>query len=154
MAKPGGFDISNLPVEALNQLKQNTEQEIEVISSSITQLRMAVAKFQDSKRTIASIGPETNGQKVLVPLTSSMYIPGTLAEPDHVLIDIGTGYFVKKSIADAQAYTDRRSKTIAEQAAQLSQALAVKKKNLDSVLQVMQYKLELMQEAQDKKATK
>lgn len=33
---------------------------------------------------------------ILVPLTNSLYVPGHLSDPDHVIVDVGTGYFVKK----------------------------------------------------------
>jgi hypothetical protein len=33
---------------------------------------------------------------VLVPLTSSLYVPGKLSDTEHVLVDVGTGYYVKK----------------------------------------------------------
>ena len=36
------------------------------------------------------------GKAVLVPLTSSLYVPGTLKNPGRVLVDIGTGYFVEQ----------------------------------------------------------
>jgi hypothetical protein len=32
----------------------------------------------------------------LVPLTNSLYVPGKLCDPDHVIVDVGTGYFVRK----------------------------------------------------------
>ena len=32
---------------------------------------------------------------MLVPLTQSLYVPGELADTEHVLVDIGTGYFVE-----------------------------------------------------------
>ncbi len=32
---------------------------------------------------------------MLVPLTQSLYVPGELADTNHVLVDIGTGYFVE-----------------------------------------------------------
>ena len=35
---------------------------------------------------------------MLVPLTASLYVPGTLDDADKVLVDIGTGYFVEVSI--------------------------------------------------------
>lgn len=35
-------------------------------------------------------------KQVLVPLTSSLYVPGTLGDVSHVVVDIGTGYYVKK----------------------------------------------------------
>lgn len=31
-----------------------------------------------------------------MPLTNSLYVPGKLSDPDHVIVDVGTGYYVKK----------------------------------------------------------
>lgn len=36
------------------------------------------------------------GKTILVPLTSSLYVPGRLLDLENVLIDIGTGYYVQK----------------------------------------------------------
>jgi prefoldin subunit 5 len=36
------------------------------------------------------------GKPILVPLTTSLYVPGTLADPDNVIIDVGTGFYVEK----------------------------------------------------------
>ena len=33
---------------------------------------------------------------VLVPLTSSLYVPGKLQDVENVIIDVGTGYYVQK----------------------------------------------------------
>ncbi|KAJ7769412.1 hypothetical protein B0H16DRAFT_1778977 [Mycena metata] len=33
---------------------------------------------------------------ILVPLTNSLYLPGKLSDLDHVIVDVGTGYFVQK----------------------------------------------------------
>ena len=33
---------------------------------------------------------------VLVPLTNSLYVPGKLSDAEHVIVDVGTGYYVKK----------------------------------------------------------
>lgn len=35
-------------------------------------------------------------KKVLIPLTSSLYVPGRIKDTENVLVDIGTGYFVEK----------------------------------------------------------
>ncbi len=32
---------------------------------------------------------------MLVPLTSSLYVDGTVTKPKEILLDIGTGYFVQ-----------------------------------------------------------
>lgn len=33
---------------------------------------------------------------ILVPLTTSLYVPGTLAETNNVIVDVGTGFYVEK----------------------------------------------------------
>lgn len=42
---------------------------------------------------------------ILVPLTSSLYVPGTLADTDNVIVDVGTGFYVEKVGGDIQAQT-------------------------------------------------
>lgn len=39
---------------------------------------------------------DTPDKTILVPLTNSLYVPGKLMDAEHVIVDIGTGYYVKK----------------------------------------------------------
>lgn len=40
---------------------------------------------------------ETDGKdEILVPLTSSLYVKGRLADREKVLVDVGTGFYVEK----------------------------------------------------------
>jgi len=45
---------------------------------------------------------------VLVPLSASMYVNGSLADNDKFLIDIGTGYYVERNRQDAIDYFKRK----------------------------------------------
>jgi prefoldin alpha subunit len=36
---------------------------------------------------------------ILVPLTNSLYVPGKLTDAENVLVDVGTGYYVKKVLS-------------------------------------------------------
>jgi prefoldin alpha subunit len=40
--------------------------------------------------------PESEDKSILVPLTNSLYVKGQLADPDRVLVDVGTGFYVEK----------------------------------------------------------
>ena len=42
-----------------------------------------------------TVTPCSAGHQLLLPLTQSLYVNGTIAQPDKVMIDIGTGYFVE-----------------------------------------------------------
>lgn len=38
----------------------------------------------------------SSGDEILVPLTSSLYVRGRMASREHVLVDVGTGFYVEK----------------------------------------------------------
>ncbi|MCO5595954.1 hypothetical protein L7F22_050005 [Adiantum nelumboides] len=48
------------------------------------------------------------GKNLLVPLTASLYVPGMLANVDKLLIDVGTGYYVEKTMDAAKDYCERK----------------------------------------------
>ena len=52
------------------------------------------------------------GKEILVPLTSSLYVPGTIADTNEVLVDVGTGYFVGKSVPAAEEFIERKVRAI------------------------------------------
>ena len=45
---------------------------------------------------------------MLIPITTSLYVPGTFKNNKEVIIDYGTGYFVERSTADALSFCDRK----------------------------------------------
>jgi prefoldin alpha subunit len=45
---------------------------------------------------------------ILVPLTNSLYVPGKLSNPDHVIVDVGTGYFVQKVYRTVSSFQSHR----------------------------------------------
>lgn len=59
-------------------------------------LKIAQGKFVESCESVEKITPQTKGKTVLVPLTGSMYVTGTIEDTDNVIIDIGTGYYAQK----------------------------------------------------------
>ena len=67
-------------------------------------------RFQESGESMARMSPEAEGKDILVPLTGSMYVPGTLVEPEKVIVDVGTGYYVEKDISAAKDYFQRKVK--------------------------------------------
>lgn len=72
------------------------------------QLNAARNKFQESGDCIEKQKSLEDRASVLVPLTSSMYVPGTIVNRDKFLIDIGTGYYVEKDTNSAQDFFARK----------------------------------------------
>jgi prefoldin alpha subunit len=67
------------------------------LTQSYSQLRGAQARFNDCKDSVDTLKTEKSEDKtILVPLTSSLYVPGKLSNVETVIVDVGTGYFVEK----------------------------------------------------------
>ena len=50
----------------------------------------------------------------MVPLTSSLYVPGVMHDNTNVLVEAGAGYFIERNTTDAGAYCDRKIKNLQE----------------------------------------
>ena len=101
----------------------------------------------------------SKGKQILVPLTSSLYVPGKLADVENVIVDVGTGYYVKKvcpspctsqleltatNQTKKEAVTHYNSKTTFVQGnlETLQKTIERKQENAQMVVQVLQMKLQ------------
>eukprot|EP00026_Physarum_polycephalum_P022017 Phypoly_transcript_25733.p1 GENE.Phypoly_transcript_25733~~Phypoly_transcript_25733.p1 ORF type:complete len:147 (+),score=29.18 Phypoly_transcript_25733:65-505(+) len=139
-----GINLSNLTLDQLSGLKQQVEEDVQQLTDSILNLRGVVSRFLEGKESALAM-QGNKGKDLLVPLTSSLFVAGTLADDEHVLIDIGTGYYVQKTIPQAQEYSERKAKMVTEQISKIQNALNVKRNNLEAVVQVMQQKIQQLQ---------
>ena len=74
----------------------------------------------------------------LLPLTSSLYVPGRLSDPEKVIVDVGTGYFVEKSRADAKKHYQDKIADVTKNMEQLQDTIHRKQDNVRVVGEVMQ----------------
>eukprot|EP00937_MAST-01D_sp_MAST-1D-sp2_P004267 g4267.t1 len=142
------INLATLPMEQLNQLKQQLEQEVGALTQNYTGLLAAQRRFQESKKSMRSLTPGTTGKEVMVPLTQSLYVPGRLADTRKVLVDIGTGYYVEKTVEKANQFFDRKVKFLEQNTSSLSELITSKQKNLQAVAMMMQRRMQMMQEQQ------
>lgn len=66
------------------------------MTSSFGQLKQAQNRFADCIESCKAVDASNKDKTILVPLTSSLYVPGKLANVEKVIVDIGTGYYVEK----------------------------------------------------------
>jgi prefoldin alpha subunit len=85
-----------LPPADLAKLRQSLTEDVQTITQNYGNLKLAHSKYGQALEALQDITPENKDKRIMVPLTSSMYIPGTLANIESVLVDVGTGYFVEK----------------------------------------------------------
>ena len=63
----------------------------------------------------------------MVPLTSSLYVPGVMQDNNNVLVEVGAGYFIEKSTSDANGYCERKVKSLTESSTKVGQLIQGKK---------------------------
>merc|ERR1711998_40313 len=121
----GTVGIEQLPPDQLNQIKKQLEAEVEEFTKSIISLKYALGKYEESNESLAAITPENAGKRMLVPLTNSLYVPGSLGSAETVLVDIGTGYLVEKPPDKAKEFFQRKKEFCTENIGKVEQMTIV-----------------------------
>jgi hypothetical protein len=65
-----------------------------------------------------------------VPLTQSLYVPGQLADTGFVIVDVGTGFYVEKSTADAIKFYNGKVDDLSKNLGDLEKVVQGKNENL------------------------
>ncbi|KAF0287357.1 Prefoldin subunit 5 [Amphibalanus amphitrite] len=142
------IEIDKLNIQQLSQMKQQLDQEVGLFNDSLQQLKMAQQKFSESLESVQQLTPDAAGKEILVPLTASMYVPGRLVDPEHVLVDVGTGYYLEKTTEGAREYFKRRIKFVTEQMEKLQKIGAEKQRVRDALDETLQGKVQMAAQQQ------
>lgn len=125
------IDLTQLQPQQLVEIRKGTEQEIQHFTQSLQALQTAQAKLQDCITTIDTM--DNSGTELLVPMTSSLYVPGRVAAKGHYLVDIGTGYFAEKTSADAKAVYQKKHGKLTEDSKKLRDILVQKNDVMNNI---------------------
>ena len=128
------LDLNSLTTQQLMQVKKQLDDELEHLNTSYNSLRGAQTRFSECHKSIdAGVTNLEEGKGILVPLTTSLYVPGTLASHNKVLVDIGTGFFVEKTTEDAKSFYQDKTKELGQNLKDLESILQGKANNLRMV---------------------
>lgn len=96
-------ELRRLSVEMryLEQTAETLQQRISMINAALTDLTYANA-------TLDGIEQEKENSEMLVPIGGSSYVKVKLANPDKVIVGLGAGVSVEKSLAEAKATIKER----------------------------------------------
>lgn len=88
---------------------------------------MARSKFAECIDDIKSISsPENANQKVLVPASASLYLPGKVVDNQKFMVDIGTGYYVDKTAEEAIVFYENKVAKLNKEAVQIQNIIKEK----------------------------
>lgn len=141
--------LDQLPPQSLVNLKKQVEEEIVLLAQSLEQFKTAYARFEDSKNVLEQFAQKDSlNQETLIPLTSSLYVSGTIENNTTVLVDYGTGYFVERNIEQGKMYCSRKGQLIKDNMEKISQNVTQKKKIIDNITLILQKKMAAIQQQQ------
>ena len=126
--------IEKLSVEQLNYVGQQIEKEIKNYSQYYSSLRSVSNKYLDNKEYIKQL-KEYKDKEILVPMTSSLYIPGKSTDVKKLMIEIGTNFFVETTIEKADKFCDRRIENLKKNMTEIDKIIQDKNDQLNVVNQ-------------------
>ncbi|KIV98918.1 prefoldin, alpha subunit [Verruconis gallopava] len=145
MASTGGgstVKLNDLPLQDLSNLKKQIDEELQTLSSSFQSLRAAQSKFRDCLTSLAKgLESKNTSRNILVPLTSSLYVPGKLKGTETVIVDVGTGFFVEKKVDEAKVFYEGKIKELQTNLSELDKILANKAETARAVEGVLRQKI-------------
>lgn len=77
-------NLDQFSPQELYQLKQGFEGELNTLNQSMGQFRFAMEKYQEGRRAIKAAEDCHQDEQMLIPLSGSLYIEGTLANANNV----------------------------------------------------------------------
>ncbi|KAH9884208.1 Prefoldin-domain-containing protein [Cubamyces lactineus] len=151
-AAPQQINVTDLDVPQLADVRRQLEEELTHLSNSYAQLRQAQAKFRACMENVGQVNPENSDKTILVPLTNSLYVPGKLKDTEHVIVDVGTGYYVKKTRAQAMKHYEAKVDYIRTNLEALQETIQKKQENMNYLINVLQMKLQQQASGKETKA--
>ena len=136
-----GINLDTLSLEQLNGLKQQEEERAQSLMGRYGQLRAASARLGAAKTALGSLNASTADKDIMVPLTESLYVPGKIKNPDRVMCDLGTGFYVERNSKDAMGFLERKQKIVDANSENVSGAVQTTQQNVQSIVTAMQGKM-------------
>ena len=108
---------------------------------------MGARKFEESKEVLVYLKEYGQGKEVMVPLTSSLYVPGVMEDTENVLVEVGASYFIEQNTVKAQDYCQRKLDLLKGNSRKVQEIINVKKIQMQKIQAEMQKRMASYQAA-------
>ncbi|KAI7864456.1 Prefoldin [Spinellus fusiger] len=136
-------NLNDLDLQSLQQVKTQLEEELSHLTQSYSKLKGVQSRFSDCAESVQELQGEREQDKtILVPLTSSLYVPGKLSNVQKVIVDVGTGYYVEKSLGEATKFYTDKVNYVKQNLDKLQEAVMGKQNSLRAIVNVMQERIQ------------
>lgn len=127
----------SLEMRLLEQTAETLQQRISMITAAMTDLSYA-------NMTLESVEKEKEDTELLVPIGGGSYLKAKLAAPDKVVVGIGAGVSVEKTLQEAKAIVKERLEelekslnSVQQQFAQVAERINADRNRAESLLAKM-----------------
>jgi len=133
MSSKQQIDISQLSVGELQQLQQQLSNEVNNFVNSLVALQRTAARFAAAGRSVEGLKDAKEGDTLMLPMTESLYVPGTLKSVETVLLEVGTGYYIERDVDAGIDYCRRKVMLVKDRVEQLSQIIQSRRDALQQI---------------------
>eukprot|EP00262_Sarcandra_glabra_P013740 TRINITY_DN3874_c0_g2_i1.p1 TRINITY_DN3874_c0_g2~~TRINITY_DN3874_c0_g2_i1.p1 ORF type:complete len:141 (-),score=32.22 TRINITY_DN3874_c0_g2_i1:425-847(-) len=133
--------MEKMSLEQLKAVKEQSDMEVNLLQDSLNKIKTAATRLEIASNALQDLSLRPQGKKMLVPLTASLYVPGALDDADKVLVDVGTGYFIEKTMVEGKDYCDRKISLLKSNYDELVEVASKKKNIADEAGVILQAKL-------------
>lgn len=143
-----------MSLDQLQELGKEQEQKLQALTGRYAQLRAAAARLHASQNAISELSTSTTASgssndanncnsttTVMVPLTESVYVPGTLKDTSKLLVDIGTGFYVERTNKQTEQFLGRKLALVNANSENIAAAVQQLQSNVQSIQSAMQGKV-------------
>jgi prefoldin alpha subunit len=124
--------LEQLSLDQLSYVGKQIMQEINSYNSFYTSLKVAHNKFTDNVEYVKEIS-SCKDKDILVPLTSSLYIPGRCGDISNIMIEVGAQYFVSTKLEKAEKFCERKLNTIKENMDKIDEIIRNKNAQMNAI---------------------
>jgi prefoldin alpha subunit len=78
------IDPMSLSLDQLNNLKTQNEEELQELQRQLEALHNAKGRFLNARNNLDDMSTSKKDDVLLVPLNSSLYVPGRICDPERV----------------------------------------------------------------------
>mmetsp|Transcript_8355 Transcript_8355/g.16638 ORF Transcript_8355/g.16638 Transcript_8355/m.16638 type:complete len:149 (+) Transcript_8355:158-604(+) len=143
------MDPTTMPLQQLQQQRNAMQQELQEMKTRHRSMLTAAKRYLESLRTVEMVENAEPGQKMLVPMNDSIFVPGELNDTEHVTVEIGTGFFVKRTIPDAKEYLERKVKNVNLYIERVGVNILAQENNLAQIDDIFRARVQMVKQQAD-----
>ena len=84
------------------------QQRMEALQQQASLVQMSLQDMDNALKALSALESQKAGHEMLVPIGAGSYVHATISNPDHVLVNLGSGVSMEKSVADSKSVLQSR----------------------------------------------